>query len=132
MERQRLAKIVEKIKEDGRLSLETMTELADAFGESFHKALKTVREQRVKRYCFTPGPLETVIVVGHEREYLLIPEVWYCGCRAFYPRGLKEAPICYHMLAYKLAEALDIVEEVEMEVESYEAILDELKYRGPP
>jgi predicted nucleic acid-binding Zn finger protein len=132
MERERLSSIVEKIREDGRLSIEAMTELADAFGDGFQKALAAVREGRVKRYHFTPGPMEAAIVVGHEREYLLMPEVWYCGCKALYPKGLREGPICYHMLAYKLAEALDVVEEVEMEAESYEAILDELKYGGSP
>ena len=130
MDRKALIDSMDEIRRDKRLTIEGMVKLIETFGDRFFKAFDTVKEERVKRYRFVPGPLETVVVVGSKREYLLLPDVWYCSCKGLYPRRFRErASICYHLLAYKLAEALDLVEEVEMEAEIYNSILDELKYR---
>jgi predicted nucleic acid-binding Zn finger protein len=120
---------MEEAGRDHRLTIEIIVKLADAFGEKFFKALETVRGRRVKRYKFVPGPLEIATVIGSKREYLLLPDVWYCSCKGLYPRRLQERlSICYHLLAYKLAEALDLVQKMEMEADRYDDFLSELKY----
>ncbi|MFQ5710413.1 MAG: hypothetical protein ACE5GD_01400 [Candidatus Geothermarchaeales archaeon] len=125
--REVLSRVVERIRGEGGLTLKTLLDLVDAFGERFERALEALREGRVKRYRFTPVPWEVPFVVGYRKEYLLIPEALYCGCRGAYSRG-RSGEICYHLLAYGLGEALGLVEEVEVEARHFEAIIDELKY----
>ena len=129
MDRERLKELLEGVRRDRRLSIDAMVRLVEGFGESFFKALETVREGRVKKYRFTPGPLVIHTVGGSKREYIILPDVWYCSCKGFYPRRLHErTAICYHLLAYKLAEALGLVREEELDVDRYDSFLSELKY----
>ncbi len=60
-------------------------------GERGRKALKTVDERRVKRYC------DFFVVVGYNDEYVVDEE--FCTCSDFLFRG-KE---CAHLLAVRLA-----------------------------
>lgn len=127
-EEEELQKILLQIREKKRLTVEAALNLERLFDKRFRKAYKTVLESRAKRYDFEPGSLTTSIVVGYSREYLIIPEVSYCSCKGLYPRTVKQATsVCYHVLAYKLAEALDTIDTVEMEIEHYDGIMADLR-----
>jgi predicted nucleic acid-binding Zn finger protein len=75
------------------------------FGNRFIRALRSVEENRVIKYKFTPSDTTVWIVKGKSREYVAIPET-YCTCRAFYQDVVmtREVKLCYHLLAQLIAE----------------------------
>jgi hypothetical protein len=66
--------ICREAKAAGKLSGENLTELYELFGQRFTKALDAVTEGRVKKYIFHPSGRTVWIVVGRERDYLIMPE----------------------------------------------------------
>ncbi|MHA1480365.1 MAG: hypothetical protein ACTSQZ_02935 [Candidatus Thorarchaeota archaeon] len=93
-----------------RLSKEELTQndiehFKQKYGKRFVRALRSVEEKRVLKYIFKPSSSTTWIVRGRRREYLVIPET-YCTCRSFYQEVVisREAKMCYHLLAQKIAE----------------------------
>ena len=75
------------------------------FGKRFIRALRTVEEDRVFKYEFSPSETIVWIVKGQRREYIAIPDT-YCTCRAFYQDVVitREVNLCYHLLAQMIAE----------------------------
>ncbi|NIM44873.1 MAG: hypothetical protein GTN80_03450 [Nitrososphaeria archaeon] len=126
-EREILYETEEAIRSRGYLTLKILNRVIDTYGERFERAWEALRKGMVKKYRFVPGPGEVSFIVGNTKEYLLIPEAWYCSCRGTYSRRRNES-LCYHLLAYKLAEALGLVELVEMNVQHYDTLINELKY----
>ncbi len=81
-------------------------------------------ENRVKRYIFRPSLREIWIVIGNNAEYMIYPRAGYCGCSDFYFRVLdQEVALCYHVLAQKLAEALDYYDTVNEDNEAYRDLM---------
>ena len=88
----------QRLREVGRLTPELESEISERFGERGRKAIATVKEGRVKRYC------DFFVVVGYHDEYVV--EEDFCICRDFLFRG-KE---CSHILAVMIAEATGMYE----------------------
>ncbi len=99
---------------------------SENFGERFWKALKAVADGLIKKYVFTPSNRVEWVIVGKKRDYLIVSEL-YCGCEDFYINVVlrKNTLICYHLLARKLAEALDCFEEIRVEDDKYEKFMCE-------
>jgi len=115
-----------KVKELGGLTEELEGELRSLFGERFEKALRTVEERRVKRYVFQPSGRVVWIVVGEGDEYRILPHAMFCSCEDFYFRVVGgERGLCYHLLAWMLAEALGVFDVVEESDELYEDLMEE-------
>ena len=102
-----------------RLSKEELTQddiehFKQKYGKRFVRALRSVEEKRVLKYNFKPSSSTTWIVRGRRREYLVIPET-YCTCRSFYQEVVisKEAKMCYHLLAQKIAEIRNLHSVIE-------------------
>jgi predicted nucleic acid-binding Zn finger protein len=108
-----LSKIVfneayERIKSEKRMRAEDADRLLRLFGDRFTKALQALDEGRVRKHVFSPSGRLVWTVVGEEREYQILPLATFCSCNDFYFRVLShEAFLCYHLLAQKIAEALD-------------------------
>ena len=85
---EKLLVICQKAKRDGKLSGKNLNELHNIFGQRFTKALDTLRNNRVKKYNFKPGSKTVWVVIGRERDYLVIPEADFCTCDDFYFRVL--------------------------------------------
>lgn len=78
------------------------------YGKRFVRALRAVEEGRVAKHRFQPSQTTRWIVRGKRREYLVVPRV-FCTCRSFYHSVVvdREANMCYHLLAQRIAEIRD-------------------------
>lgn len=120
--------ICKQAKAQNKLSGKNLTALYDLFGQRFTKALEALKENRIKKYHFRPSNRNVWIVVGREREYLLMPEAEFCTCDDFYFRVLdKKAHLCYHLIAQKIARNLGWYEVVDERDELYDCLMKEWK-----
>jgi predicted nucleic acid-binding Zn finger protein len=120
--------ICREAKAAGKLSGENLTELYELFGQRFTKALDAVKEGRVKKYIFHPSERIVWIVVGRERDYLIMPEAEFCTCDDFYFRVLdKKVHMCYHLLTQKIAQNLDWFEVIQEHDDCYDFLMSEWK-----
>jgi predicted nucleic acid-binding Zn finger protein len=123
-----LEKVCEETKTTGKLTDNQLTQLSEALGSRFTKAWEAVQDERVKKYIFTPSCRIVWIVVGRETEYQIMPAAAFCSCNDFYFRVMdKEANICYHLIAQKLAEALELYDKIEEEDQLYDCLMEEWK-----
>ena len=123
-----LTAICREAKTHGKLSGKNLNDLYDLFGQRFTKALGTLKENRVKKYVFKPSGRVVWIVIGRERDYLIMPEAEFCTCDDFYFRVLdKKIHLCYHLIAQKIALNLDWYEKLEESDELYKALMAEWK-----
>jgi len=120
--------ICKEAKAEGKLTGKNLTKLYEIFGQRFVRAFETLKEGRVKRYVFKPSGRIVWIVVGKERDYLIMPEAEFCSCDDFYFRVLdKKVHLCYHLIAQKIANALEWYEALEEEDKLYDSLMNEWK-----
>jgi predicted nucleic acid-binding Zn finger protein len=124
--------VCREAKAAGKLSGDNLTELYELFGARFTKALDAVTEGRVKKYVFKPSGRVLWVVVGRERDYLIMPEAEFCPCDDFYFRVLDgKVHMCYHLLTQKLAQNLGWFELFEENDDCYDMLMDEWKKATP-
>jgi predicted nucleic acid-binding Zn finger protein len=120
--------ICREAKAEGKLSGKNLTALYELFGQRFTKALNALKENRVKKYVFKPSGRKVWIVIGRERDYLIMPEAEFCMCDDFYFRVLdKKIHLCYHLIAQKIARNLGWYETIEESDELFEPLMTEWK-----
>jgi predicted nucleic acid-binding Zn finger protein len=120
--------ICREAKAEGKLSGKNLTELYELFGQRFTKALDALKENRVKKYIFKPSGRTVWIVIGKERDYLIMPEAEFCTCDDFYFRVLdRKIHLCYHLIAQKIARNLAWYETLEETDELYKSLMNEWK-----
>jgi len=113
---------------EDKLTGKNLTKLYDVFGQRFTKAFEALKENRVKRYVFKPSDRTVWVVVGKERDYLIMAQAEFCTCDDFYFRVLdREVHLCYHLIAQKIAKALDWFEHIEERDELYDSLMNEWK-----
>lgn len=89
-------------------------------GVRLDEALKVVRQDKVRKYVFRPSGRSVWVVEGREGAYEVVPEAPYCGCDDFYFRVLNgEIPLCYHLIAQGLAEAMERYTTIEKNDSDY-------------
>jgi predicted nucleic acid-binding Zn finger protein len=120
--------IIERVYANKCISGETLEKLATNFGERLWKALRTITEKRVTKHIFKPSNKQIWIVSGKNRDYLIISD-FYCTCDDFYLNVVirKKIKICYHILAKRLAEALDLYTRYDQTDDNYEKFMLKLK-----
>jgi predicted nucleic acid-binding Zn finger protein len=124
--------ICREAKTEGKLSGKNLTDLYELFGQRFTKALEALKENRVKKYVFKPSGRTVWIVVGRERDYLLMPEAEFCTCDDFYFRVLdRKIHLCYHLIGQKIARNLGWYEAIEEIDELFSSLMDEWKKATP-
>ena len=115
-------------KADGKLSGKNLTALYELFGQRFTKALEALKENRVKKYVFKPSGRIVWIVIGRERDYLIMPEAEFCTCDDFYFRVLdKKIHLCYHLISQKIARNLGWYETLKETDKLYKTLMTEWK-----
>ena len=120
--------VCKEAKTEGKLTGKNLTKLYEVFGQRFTRAFEALKENRVKKYVFKPGGRIVWIVVGKERDYLIMPEAEFCTCDDFYFRVLdRKVHLCYHLIAQKLAKNLNWYENIEEHDELYDSLMDEWK-----
>jgi predicted nucleic acid-binding Zn finger protein len=83
-----------------------------------------VTENRVKKYVFRTSNRTLWIAIGQNAEYLIYSNAGYCSCSDFYFRVLDhEKAYCYHVLAQRLAEALEFFDLIEDDDEAYNQLM---------
>jgi len=124
--------ICKEAKTEGKLTGKILTRLYETFGQRFAKAFEALKEKRVKKYVFKPSGRTIWIVVGKERDYLIVPEAEFCTCDDFYFRVLdRKIHLCYHIIAQKIAQSLGWYEPVEADDELYETLMQEWRKPTP-
>ena len=120
--------LCKEAKANDKLTGKNLTRLYEVFGQRFTKAFEALKENRVKKYVFKPSGKIIWIVVGKERDYLIMPEAEFCTCDDFYFRVLdREVHLCYHLIAQKLAKVLNWFEKIEERDELYDSLMNEWK-----
>jgi len=120
--------ICKEAKAEDKLSGKNLTKLYEIFGQRFTKAFEALKENRVKKYVFKPSGRTVWIVVGRERDYLIMPEAEFCTCDDFYFRVLdREVHLCYHLIAQKIACNLGWYETIEESDELHDTLMNEWK-----
>jgi len=121
-----LNSICRQAKSEGKLSGKNLTVLYELFSQRFTKALDALKENRVKKYVFKPSGRTVWIVIGRERDYLIIPEAEFCTCDDFYFRVMdKKIHLCYHLIAQKIARNLVWYENLEETDELHDTLMNE-------
>ena len=128
MASQREHTVLEQVLRDLRVSKEISRQnwqrLRDVFGNRFTNAWRLVTENRVKKYVFKPSNRSLWIAIGQNAEYLIYSNAGYCSCSDFYFRVLdNEKAYCYHVLAQRLAEALEFYDLISEEDEAYDQLM---------
>jgi predicted nucleic acid-binding Zn finger protein len=124
--------ICREAKAVGKLSGDNLTDLYELFGQRFTKALDALKESRVKKYIFKPSGRIVWIVIGRERDYLIMPEAEFCTCDDFYFRVLdKKVHMCYHLLTQKIAQNLGWFEVIEENDDTFNMLMKEWKKATP-
>ena len=124
--------ICKQAKAEDKLSGKNLTDLFDLFGQRFTKALDALKENRIKKYIFKPSNRVVWVVVGRERDYLLMPEAEFCTCDDFYFRVLdRKVHLCYHLIAQKIAWNLSWFEILNENDELYPSLMNEWKSANP-
>lgn len=127
-----LESVCKEAKGRGEVTGKQLNQLSEALGSRFTKAWEALEEGRVKRYVFSPSGRIVWIVVGREREYQIMPAAGFCSCDDFYFRVMdREAHICYHLVAQKIADALGWFDKIEEYDETYEYLIEEWKKVTP-
>jgi predicted nucleic acid-binding Zn finger protein len=123
-----LNNICKEAKKEDKLTGKNLTILHEIFGQRFTKAFETLKENRVKKYVFKPSGKIVWIVVGNERDYLIMPQVGFCTCDDFYFRVLdRTVHLCYHLMAQKIANALDWYVKIDEHDDLYDSLMREWK-----
>ena len=121
-----LAEVLEKARKEGKITGEDIGKLYSIFGKRFLRAWGALRERKVKKYIFNPSRRVVWVVVGKERDYLILPAAEFCTCDDFYFRVMdQEVHMCYHLIAQKIAEALNWFDQIEESDELYETLMKE-------
>lgn len=111
---------------EGTVSNNHVNTLITTFGQRVNKALEALSESRIKKYAFQPSGRIVWIVVGKERDYLVMPAGGYCSCDDFYYQ-FDHGHICYHIIAQKLAESLGRFDLFEDDDDFFDILIREWK-----
>jgi predicted nucleic acid-binding Zn finger protein len=111
---------------EGTVSNAHVNMLVTRFGQRVNKALEALGESRIKKYVFQPSGRVVWIVVGKERDYLVMPASDYCSCDDFYYQ-FDHGHICYHIIAQKLAESLGRFDLFEDDDDFFDILIQEWK-----
>jgi predicted nucleic acid-binding Zn finger protein len=121
-----LETVCKEVRADGRIMKVHRDKLSSIFGQRLEKALEALGDRRVKKYVFQPSGRIVWIVVGKEREYLVMPAAEYCTCDDFYFQ-FHQGHLCYHIIAQKLAEATSEFDLIEDDDQLFDILIKEWK-----
>ncbi len=92
---------------------ELREKLTKTLGERFINGLELADTRKVRKYDFNPSGRMVWVVQGRKDEYQVIPEIPFCYCDDYYFRVMeKKRGLCYHIIAQRIAEALDQYEKI--------------------
>jgi len=114
-----------ELKTRRRLSGVLREHLEKVFGERFANGLELARSGKVRRYQFSPSGRVLWVVQGRTNEYQVMPDIPFCYCDDYYFRVMdKKRGLCYHIIAQRIAEALNKFERIVENDSQYSKITD--------
>ena len=123
-----LSEICDELRSEGEISRKENIDRLEHFGRRFKEAINLANKKRVKKYFFKPSKRVIWVVQGRKKEYQIFPETNFCSCDDYYFRVMKlEKGLCYHLIAQKIAEALNKYESEEMSDGKYGAITEKFR-----
>ena len=123
----KLMGVCQAIRAEGAISDTHIGLLEASFGaERVQKALDALDDSRIKKYVFQPSGRIVWIVVGKERDYLVMPAIDYCSCDDFYYQ-FDRGHLCYHIIAQKLAESTGRFDLFEDDDDFFDILIREWK-----
>jgi predicted nucleic acid-binding Zn finger protein len=124
MEKKGFQEIYHEIRKTKKISEEQKNKMEEIFGSRFNNAYKTLLNRKVRKYIFNPSEKKVWVVIGKSGSYQILPSVNFCSCNDFYFRVIgQEIFLCYHLIAQKLAYALDKYEIIEKEEAAFESLI---------
>ena len=128
-ERRILEQVCDELRSSGEITRTQWDRLKTKLGERFIKAWQLIEQKRIKKYVFEPSNRIIWVAVGTKSEYQILPKSGYCDCSDFYFRVVdEEISFCYHLLSQRLAESLNVFDEVHESDEFYNELIKE--WRG--
>ncbi|MCW3975689.1 MAG: hypothetical protein NWE86_05550 [Candidatus Bathyarchaeota archaeon] len=118
-----LSKICDELRTKGELSSKASLRSVKHFRKRYDDAINLVDVNCIKKYIFKPSRRIIWVVEGRKKEYQIFPETNFCSCDDYYFRVMKfEKDLCYHLVAQKIAEALNKYQKMEMSDSDYASI----------
>jgi predicted nucleic acid-binding Zn finger protein len=103
-----LSEICRQVKNRKKITQEQIDLLSKLLGSRFDNALQVVKQKKVTLYTFNPSKRRVWIVAGKRQDYEILPKAEFCTCDDYYFRVIGgKTTLCYHLIAQKLAEALE-------------------------
>jgi predicted nucleic acid-binding Zn finger protein len=107
----------------GDLTTELKEALKQQFGDRFTNGWELATSKRVRKYEFAPSGRVVWAVQGRKSEYQVIPDIPFCYCDDYYFRVMdKKRSLCYHIIAQRIAAALQKFESISKTDSQYSAV----------
>ena len=107
----------------GELSPTLKEELEKLLGDRFTNAWELAISKKVRRYEFAPSGRVVWAVQGRKSEYQVMPDLPFCYCDDYYFRVMdRKRGLCYHIIAQRIAAALNQFEPVPKKDSQYSAV----------
>lgn len=112
-----------ELKSRRELATQLKEELVKIFGERFTNGWDLANSRKVRVYEFKPSGRLVWTVQGRKSEYQVLPDIPFCYCDDYYFRVMdKKRGLCYHIIAQRIAEALNEFEKVSKNDSQYSSI----------
>ncbi len=123
LENELMQEAFNELKSERALSPRLREQLIKTFGERFANGWELARSLGVRRYEFKPSSRVVWTVQGRRNEYQVMPDIPFCYCDDFYFRVMdKKRGLCYHIIAQRIAEALNRFERLRKTDSQYSII----------
>ncbi len=123
-----LVEICNELRSKGKISRKENIDHLKYFERRFKEAINLTDKGKVKKYIFKPSKRIIWIVQGRKKKYQIFSETNFCSCDDYYFRVMeKEKEMCYHLMAQKIAEALNKYEMEELPDSKYGLITKKLR-----
>lgn len=113
VENELMEEAVSELKAHSELSARLSDALVKALGERFTNGWHLAKSRKVRRYEFKPSARVVWAVQGRKGEYQVMPDIPFCYCDDYYFRVMeRKRGLCYHIIAQRVAEALNQFEKI--------------------
>ncbi len=120
--------IYRKVTKTKNITEKQKKRMMKTFGTRFEKAYQTILDRKVKKYIFKPSEKQVWIVIGKGNIYQILPSVNFCSCNDFYFRVIgQEIFLCKHLIAQKLADALEKYVVIVKNEKEFESLMMKLR-----
>ena len=114
-----------ELKSRRNLTAALREELEKVFGERFTNGWELAKSRKVRRYEFKPSGRVLWVVQGRTSKYQVMPDIPFCYCDDYYFRVMdKKRGLCYHIIAQRIAEAMNEYERITQKDSKYSKITD--------